>query len=584
MTYGTLKHVDGDWKHWEIECKPHVAIKIKRTFSRAQSARTSVITITDTTEVARDLEWFILRYPLEMDPMSQAVLTARATQHKHSEETIARIFEGHTLQDDTWLTPARPHREYQQQAVDMASLSPGLLLADVVGLGKTQSATGILRDPAARPALVVTLTHLPKQWEKEINAIFPTLTTHVATKASSYEVDADVLIMNYAKMNGWVDALEGKAKSVIFDEVHELRRDGTAKHNAAIRLARAANYRIGASATPIFNYGGETHTIYDVLAPDVLGTRGEFLREWGSSERNGQVVVKDPEALGEYLRDQGVLLRRTRVDVHREMEDPIRITQSVDSNPAALNAVAGDAAAMARLILDTNGDAKEQWKAKGELDWKLRQATGIGKAPFVAEFVRMLLETEDKIVLFGWHHAVYEIWMDMLRGFKPVLFTGKESTTQKANATDQFVNGDSRVLIMSLRSGAGLDGLQEASSVAVFGELDWSPEVHTQAIGRLARDGQTATVVAYMMLSEHGADPVMAEVHELKRQQAEPMLDPGGALFQPVAPQTDRLKLLAQAVLDGTIQRPAKAPAQHARASGPEMTLDLELDLEGSNA
>src|SRR5579884_3848269 len=46
---------------------------------------------------------------------------------------------------------------------------------------------------------------------------------------------------------------------------------------------------------------------------------------------------------------------------------------------------------------------------------------------------------------------------------------------------------------MSLRSGAGLDGLQEDCTVGVFGELDWSPEQHRQCIGRLDRDGQTVT-------------------------------------------------------------------------------------------
>ena len=45
---------------------------------------------------------------------------------------------------------------------------------------------------------------------------------------------------------------------------------------------------------------------------------------------------------------------------------------------------------------------------------------------------------------------------------------------------DDFIDGDARVLMMSLRSGAGLDGLQEVSHTAVFGELDWSPGVHRQ--------------------------------------------------------------------------------------------------------
>lgn len=47
-------------------------------------------------------------------------------------------------------------------------------------------------------------------------------------------------------------------------------------------------------------------------------------------------------------------------------------------------------------------------------------------------------------------------------------------------------------VIMSLRSGAGVDGLQKHSRVAVFGERDWSPQVHEQCIGRIRRSSPGA--------------------------------------------------------------------------------------------
>jgi hypothetical protein len=67
--------------------------------------------------------------------------------------------------------------------------------------------------------------------------------------------------------------------------------------------------------------------------------------------------------------------------------------------------------------------------------------------------------------------------------------------------------------------------------VGVFGELDWSPAMHDQCIGRYARDGQPEEALAYFLVSDHGADPVMAEVLELKRQQQEPLRDPDAPLF-----------------------------------------------------
>ncbi len=146
---------------------------------------------------------------------------------------------------------------------------------------------------------------------------------------------------------------------------------------------------------------------------------------------------------------------------------------------------------------DTEEKRGQKMQASEELSGLVRQATGIAKAPYVAAFVRMLVESGKKVVLWGWHRAVYDLWMDALKDLKPVLYTGSESSTQKEAARTAFVEGDARILVMSLRSGAGLDGLQGVCDTGVFGELDWSPGVHDQCGGRIHRDGQPNPVFLY---------------------------------------------------------------------------------------
>lgn len=544
-TYGTLTW---DNNTWVIDAVPYVTMRVKRIFPRVEQ-RHRVVWIRDTPEVARDLEWLLERHPMVVDDDTMARLQDRARQHRETERVRAEIIAGDHVLD--LKEPARPAREYQLQAADLALSTGRLLLADDVGLGKTFSGLLMLRDPEALPALVVTLTHLPKQWERELKASLPWLTSHIARSTTPYDVDADVLIMNYAKVSGWADHLAGQIRTVIFDEIQELRRAETLKHGAARRVAREARWRMGLSATPVYNYGGEIHTIMQCLDEDALGTRQEFIREWGGgNESNGHVRLKDPAALGTFLRDEGLMLRRTRVDVHRELPDPIRIVHEVDTDPDAIAAVQGDVQALAELIKTTSSQ-QERFTAYGEIDWKLRHATGVSKAPYVAEFVRLLLESEDQVVLFGWHHDVYDIWLESLAEFNPVRYTGTESTTQKEKAAAAFLDGTARVLIMSLRSGAGLDGLQTRSSVLVFGELDWSPATHDQCIGRLARDGQEATVAAYYLVAEEGSDPVISEVLQLKRQQAEPIRNPDTPLVAVADHGPDRMKLLVDSVLKG---------------------------------
>jgi hypothetical protein len=167
------------------------------------------------------------------------------------------------------------------------------------------------------------------------------------------------------------------------------------------------------------------------------------------------------------------------------------------------------------------------------MDLRLRMETGIAKAPFVAKFVRQFVAaTGEAVMLFGWHREVYEIWLEELSDLGCVMYTGTESPTQKNLSQARFVAGEAKVFIMSLRSGAGLDGLQHACSTAIFGELDWSPAMHDQCVGRLNREGQRRwaageLVDAIFLVAEDGSDPPIMEMLGLKASQAHGVVDPG---------------------------------------------------------
>jgi len=430
----------------------------------------------------------------------------------------------------------------------------------------------MLTAPETRPALVVTMAYLPVQWEREIQRFAPGLRTHVLQKATPYDIVRhrrrgkraedqldliepsfpDVIITNYHKLAGWAETLAPHIRSVVFDECQELRRQDngkggkTAKYSAAEHVASHANYRLALSATPVYNYGNEIYNIMSVLRPDVLGTVDEFLREWCIDKR----IVEHPKAFGSYLRDQGLMLRRTKADVGRELPELVKVPHHVDSDPKALDAVADNVAELARLVLKSGIDGLTKRNAAGELDWKLRQATGIAKAPYVAAFVRMLVEAgAGKVVLYGWHREVYSLWLEQLKALRPVMFTGSETPAAKQRSFEAFVEGDAQVLVMSLRAGAGLDGLQAVCSTVVFGELDWSPGVHEQCAGRLHRDGQKDSVVAYYLVSDSGSDPVIADTLGLKQEQIAGVMDPEGEVVGRLQDGSARLVKMAEAYL-----------------------------------
>lgn len=439
----------------------------------------------------------------------------------------------------------------------------------------TCCAIAALTDPSTRPALVVTMTHLTHQWRAELSKFAPSLKVHVIKKGTPYDVTTrgpggtfnvnarfpDVLVINYHKLAGWADVLAKVIKGLVFDEVQELRRDGSKKQAGAIHLSQSVTFRLGLSATPIYNYGSEIYNVMNVLRPDALGERAEFLREWCSGAyREDKARITDPKAFGTYAREQGLMIRRTRADVGRELKSLTKIPYQIDADPKALNEVADAASELARLVLQDGVSGFDKLRASEELTWKLRQATGIAKAPYVAEFVRLLVESGERVLLYGWHRLVYDIWAERLKDLKPVFYTGSESPRQKEKAKQAFVSGESSVFIMSLRAGAGLDGLQWTCRTVVFGELDWSPKVHDQNIGRVHRDGQQDPVAAYFLVADCGSDPVVADVLGVKRAQSDGILDPNAALLESSGGDVrDRVRRLAEYHLGRSPSR-AKTP------------------------
>lgn len=555
-TFGKIKLVS-DATKWKITCEPHVSITLKRLFRGINERQFGDIFITNTPTNCRELEWFLQRYPMDGDDAE--ALRSGAEEQRSIEIAVLSLMDGSYIPPEFDL--AVPLREYQKIPPAMVLRTGGLLVADDVGVGKTAMGIGLFSDPRTLPALVVTLTHLPRQWKAEINRFAPKLHVEIAkTGRPQFEMATkgkqrplftafpDVLVMNYHKLSGWTEALNGIIKSVVFDEAHELRRGDSQKYSAAKFIARSTAFRMGLTATPIFNYGSEIFPVLDVLRPDALGTHEEFIREWcGALDQKGRAKIRSPKAFGTFARDSGLMIRRTRADVGRELPPITKVPHYVDADLSAIDSIGSAAAELARVILKQGESRRgEKMMASEEFNNALRQATGIAKAPFVADFVRMLVESGEKVLLFGWHREVYSIWLEKLKDLQPVMFTGSESAVQKEAAKQAFISGESPILVMSLRAGAGIDGLQHVCRTVVMGELDWSGAVHEQNIGRIARDGQPDPVTAYFLISDYGADPTMVDVLGLKRQQLEGIRDPYAAAVEEAPDVSGHVRRLAE--------------------------------------
>lgn len=564
-TYGRLSY-QAKHDQWLIESiEPHVAIRLKQLFPRISKSRSAPFRLQGTSDVAADLEWFLTRYPMDMKGADRQRLNDQSQRFFKDQAEAERILAPSAKpRHRVGLMPGQIQRDYQAVATSLIEQVHSLMLIDDIGLGKTYEGLSVGLIPGALPMVVVVEPHLQEQWAEKA-ASYIDLRIHSVKGTKPYSLpDADIYIVKYTQLAGWVDVLsQGWVKAIVFDEVQQLRR-GTesAKGAAAASICAAIDIRVGMTATTIYNYGIEIFNIADMIRPGCLGTKAEFQREWCTTDNQGKGIVKDPDALGMYLREIHMVLRRSKADVGQEARQLKPDLQWVEPNQKLVQENEELAVSLAMTTL--TGDFKTAGVAARDFDMKMREMTGIAKARAVAAYVKMVAESGQKVLLFGWHREVYRIWAEELADLKVVWYTGSESPAQKAKNKQAFIDGEADVMVMSLRSGAGTDGIQHVCSTVIFGELDWSPQIHKQCVGRLDRDGQLEEVFVIYVVTNYGSDPVLIDMQGLKSGQNQGITDPGKKErdFQQ-AP--DRIKILAKAYLKAqgvkVPERQDKAPS-----------------------
>jgi len=514
--YGTLSY-NRRSKCWTIKGEPCVTEMAARLFPGSERRRGEA-RFTANRRIIGDVNWLMMRYPLEIAPRDRELwknALAQARKHVLLRMNAEKLPRRSTPPEGTFEGELR---EFQKEGLSFLLANPRTLLADEMGLGKTVQALACLAAAKEFPALIVVPPHLLRNWQTEITRFLrlegKPARVCVLTGLKPYQPpEADVYIIHYLLLRGWKQALPQMGfKAVVFDEIQELRHGGTEKYSAASLLAEECERVIGLSGTPIYNKGSEIWNVVNILDYHCLGDWESFTRAW--CDGYGNHLVRNPALLGEHLRREGLILRRTKEEVLAELPPKRRLVQEIDSDDKVYRELMRPVMDQLGSLLALHPDARERALLEEQVGRGERQATGVAKAPFVAAFVRALEDSGEKVLLFAHHHAVMDIYRRELAAYRPVFITGRESTTQKEEAVARFMEGKTNLCVISLRAASGLN-LQRASCV-VFGELDWSPAVHSQAEDRAHRMGQKDSILCYYLVAPQGSDRDMQDALGLK--------------------------------------------------------------------
>ncbi len=541
--FGTLEYVlDKYSKIWSWKITGQRAVSmISRLVPEAwYGENINEVIIPDSIESVKQIKLIMDRYPLE-------ILSKSAWQRK--------IVKTYTPKPALPPVKYNLHRakageqfrgkllNFQKEGLDFLLKSSGnALLADEMGLGKTvQTLSYVATEKQTFPVLVVAPLVTLNNWEREISKFMkkksrngriiesesPTSTIIRTGKSKELPV-TDFYIINYELLYKRLSDLSKlNLRTIVCDEVHNLRSKTTQKYKAVKKLAAlpSLSYRIGLSGTPIFNRGSEIWPIVDILRPGLLGSFKEFCEYFCYVNDKGKAIVLENKRAS--LRNElqkHVMLRRKKSDVLKELKDKVRYKEVIDADTDYYFDELGKIWTKLEEEQKNAETAFDKSASYHRAIQSERQIAGVAKLPHVINFVKNIMEIEESVVVFCHHKVIHKLLHDSLSEFSPVSIIGGQSDKLRQDQIDKFQKGESKLMIAGLRAGNVGINLTRAKYV-IFAELDWSPAIHRQAEDRLHRIGQKNTVFAYYLIGNGTLDDHVANILVDKSYEIDSIMD-----------------------------------------------------------
>lgn len=401
----------------------------------------------------------------------------------------------------------------------------GLLLCDVMGLGKTLQAIGLLSTNVLEGKsqnLVICPGTLVENWNREIARFAPHLkkTAHFgAWRAGTVRrlTGFDIVITSYDVLLHDRALLESiQWNIVVLDEAQSI------KNPNAIRTQRAKNlprkFGLAISGTPLENRLLDLWSLTDFADPTVFGSRQTFDRMFGDD-------VESAIAIREKVKP--VMLRRNLDEIEHQLPE-----KTVIEHPLIWPETLVDVYENVRL------NAFEEFAAAGGFVaiLRLRQLTthplllDIGpsdptvlspKYKLVTEILKELFDNGEKALIFCSFTAMTDLFLeDFSNRFDDVLIgalDGRVKMEDRAGLVDLFNahEGPGVLVCNPTVAGAGLN-ITGANHVIHY-NLEWNPAKEDQATFRVFRNGQLRKTFIHRLAYAETIDQVIDERLNRKR-------------------------------------------------------------------
>jgi SNF2 family DNA or RNA helicase len=327
---------------------------------------------------------------------------------------------------------------------------------------------------------------------------------------------------------------------VVLDEAQAIKNSRSQARRAVGRLQ--SNHRICLTGTPVENHLGELWSIFDWLAPGLLGDELSFRRFWRQPiEQRGD--AERLAALRELVAPH--VIRRLKRDVAKELPPKTELLVPVElggQQRELYEAIRVAAHADVRKAIRSKGLAASAITILDALT-KLRQACcdprlvamdaarNVGDSAKLDALLAMLSEQLSgghRVLVFSQFTSMLSLIAEALRArdVKYLMLTGE--TRERQRVVDAFEQGRADVFLISLKAGGTGLNLTSADTVVHFDPW-WNPAAQAQATDRAYRIGQTRPVFVHNLYVAGSVEERVLQLQERKRWLSTSLLGDGGA-------------------------------------------------------
>ena len=448
--------------------------------------------------------------------------------------------------------------KHQKEGVAFLKKKKRAILADEMGLGKTRQAVVASGEVDTNTKIIICPASLKINWEREIKMVYPDDQTHVIQSGPEETIpEAQWIIINYDLLHKYKDQLidlvkVGVINTAIVDEAHYIKGRKTIRAIATLEIVEMLEYVYMLTGTPIMNRPielfnllkavrhplGKKRTFYSKRycgghMKTIVRKNGGIIRFW---DEGGATKLSE---LREMTKD--IILRRTKDD---ELDLPekiisVQICELDKSWKRTYDNAWDDYIEWVANHPSDERDIENILDAKHLVELtKLKQVCSQAKIDRIVGDIRNAVDQGEKVIVFSQFTETINLiaeglgqskrasqWGDKQEPITCVTLTGQHKQEERQKAVDAFQHDEkTKVFIANIIAGGVGLNLTEAS-IVMFADMEWSPEIHSQAEDRAHRIGQNRTVNVYYYVLGDTIEEDIVDILERKKSLIRAVMD-----------------------------------------------------------